>query len=521
MNIEKNKLKYLFKISLLFAIAYVICLHKNFFGVGCFAFGIVSAIILFCVIKKRDIKVNHWHLFYGLAGVILSAIPMLFKNEFCVSVSKLLYVILMIKWVFTIYFRKEKMEFVRNINMYFSFVLESIGQILSPFIDLPVIMSKDNNNKKYKNINIQSTNMQNASMQNNSVQNNYTKQNKSSQIVIGIIMAFPVLFVVLCLLLSADAVFRSVVFNILENMFMGVDNFVSLIRWFIVLGLSFIAIYSMGKALLIGRLKTEPVRLNKSDNITGVTFTIIFAVLYVVFCLVQIIALLNTSGSILPSGITYASYARQGFFQLLFVCIINVIMVLVCKLKFEDGRTFRKLMMVICVCTYIMIGSSAYRMILYIRNYQLTFLRILVLWTLIVIAVVMSFVTVFIYNEKIHLFEYILISITVLFIAFSFMSPDRIIAEYNINHMSKSSNTDVNYLINELSEDASAIIIENIDKIENNANKDNKRNYSEDWEIRYCEKLTDNYENNCLSNILSFNVSEYLAYIKAKEYLDN
>ena len=30
----------------------------------------------------------------------------------------------------------------------------------------------------------------------------------------------------------------------------------------------------------------------------------------------------------LPSGYTYARYAREGFFQLLFVCILNVIIVL-------------------------------------------------------------------------------------------------------------------------------------------------------------------------------------------------
>lgn len=520
---ERDKIKYLFQISVLFAITYAICLYKNDSGIGFTVFGVVNSIILFSIIKRRNIHINGWHIFYGLGEIVLSTIPMLFTNEFCVFVSKLLYIILMIKWVITIYFRIEKLEFVRNISIFFIFILESIGQILAPFSDINILMSKENDGERKENHTGEKENisMPDILVRNTPMHDTMTPKSKFSQIVIGIVLAAPILFVVLLLLMSADVVFRKVIVNIVINLFMGVDNVIAMIKWFITFALAFIAAYGLGRVLLIKRLKTEPVIQNKIDNVIGVTFTSIFAFVYAVFCLIQIVALLNTSGSILPSGVTYASYARQGFFQLLFVCIINIIMVLVCKLKFEDGRAFRKIMMVICGCTYIMTGSSAYRMILYIRIYQLTFLRVLVLWALLVIAVTMSFVTVFIYKENIPLFEYLLISITVLFIAFAFMSPDRIIAKYNISHMNKNSNNDINYLINELTEDAAVIIIENIDKIESNMNKDDNRNYNKDWAVRYCEKISDKYEEKYDEDIRSFNVSGYIAYIKAKEYLNN
>lgn len=506
---ERSKIKYLFQISIMFAITYTICFYKNEIGMASTVFGVINAIILLCIIKKRNIKINGWHIFYGLAGIILCTIPMLFTNEFFVFVSKLLYVILTIKWVITIYFRIEKLEFVRNINIFFCFIMEGIGQILSPFSDIPTLISEKRHNKSEENIYEYNTCSENVP----------TYKSKFRQVIIGVVLAVPILIVVMILLMSADAVFMRVIENILNNLFIGVDGVISLTRWFITLVLSFIAIYGLGRALLCGRLKTEPVVQDKSDNVIGVTFTSIFAFVYGAFCLIQIVALLNTSGSMLPSGITYASYARQGFFQLLFVCMINVIMVLVCKLKFEDSRTFRIIMTVICGYTYIMILSSAYRMMLYIINYQLTFLRILVLWALLVIAVMMGFITIFVHRENIALFEYLLVSVTVLFIAFAFISPDRIIAKYNINHMSKNSNNDIIYLTDKLSEDAAVTIINNIDKIQNNIDEDDHRNNCKDWEIKYCEKIIAKYEKKYGNDIRSFNISGYMAYIRAKKYI--
>lgn len=45
-------------------------------------------------------------------------------------------------------------------------------------------------------------------------------------------------------------------------------------------------------------------------------------------CLIQIVYLFGEWGT-LPGNYTYASYARKGFFQLVFVCLINLALVLV------------------------------------------------------------------------------------------------------------------------------------------------------------------------------------------------
>ena len=47
----------------------------------------------------------------------------------------------------------------------------------------------------------------------------------------------------------------------------------------------------------------------------------------------------------LPEGYTYAQYAREGFFQLLAVSILNLILVLVCLSFFRESKVLK----VICL----------------------------------------------------------------------------------------------------------------------------------------------------------------------------
>ena len=92
-----------------------------------------------------------------------------------------------------------------------------------------------------------------------------------------------------------------------------------------------------------------------------------------------------------PAGrMTYSQYAHQGFWQLLFVSIINFLAVLVCMQVFGENKILEILLCVISVCTCVMILSAAYRMLLYVEEYDLTFLRVLVLWFLAVLMLIFS-----------------------------------------------------------------------------------------------------------------------------------
>ena len=181
------------------------------------------------------------------------------------------------------------------------------------------------------------------------------------------------------------------------------------------------------------------------------TVTVLVAVLYVVFCGIQIIYLFGGGGE-LPEGVTYAEYARQGFFQLLLVCILNLGTVLVMEADI--------VWTVISVCTMIMTASSAWRMILYIRAYQLTFLRVVVLTVLAVIAFLMAGTICYIWNRRFPLFTYGMAVVCISYVLFAFAHVDAGIAAYDLAQIENGNAAgDYSYL-SCLSTDAAPVIAE-------------------------------------------------------------
>ena len=300
---------------------------------------------------------------------------------------------------------------------------------------------------------------------------------KGKYVLYGLLIALPLLLVILLLLGSADAVFG----NLLENIFdFSFDrNWGEHVSGTI--GLFLFAFFT--PYCLINRFSNHDLQENLPDKRTAepliaITFTGILSFVYAVFCLIQIVYLFAGLGS-LPENYTYASYAREGFFQLVFVCLINLSMILLCKKYFRESKVLKILLTFVCVCTYIMIASSAYRMILYISAYQLTFLRVFVLWALLVIFLLVSGALVLIYKDDFPLVKFYVVTITVLYLIFSFAHPDYWIAKYNLNHTfileydsaedsyyyALDKNRDLNYL-KRLSLDAAPVIYDKLSEIQ-------------------------------------------------------
>lgn len=301
-------------------------------------------------------------------------------------------------------------------------------------------------------------------------------EGKGRYVFFGLLIALPLLFVIVLLLYSADAVFS----DIFDRLFTLNFDFTHLFGILAMFLFAFFASYSIMCRLTFRRLKEDIPDKRTGEPVMGITFTGLIALVYLVFCYIQIVYLFGGLGT-LPSGYTYASYAREGFFQLVFVCLINLILVLVCMKRFRENKILKGILTFISVCTYIMIASSTYRMLLYIQAYHLTFLRVFVLWALLVIFLLMSGALATIYRESFPFTRYCLVSVTVLYIMFSFSHPDYWIAKYNLGQYRPGSsegensgqrdlpasyvdgNTDFYYLRN-LSLDAAPVIFGKADE---------------------------------------------------------
>lgn len=122
--------------------------------------------------------------------------------------------------------------------------------------------------------------------------------------------------------------------------------------------------------------------------------------------------------------------------------MINLALVLAGHAYFKEKKALKIMLTIVSECTYIMIASSAYRMILYIQHYYLTFLRIFVLWALMVLFILLTGVIISIYKKDFPLFRYSMIVVTVCYLVLSFSHPDYWIAKWNLENMRYSSNTD-------------------------------------------------------------------------------
>ncbi len=345
-------------------------------------------------------------------------------------------------------------------------------------------------------------------------------------IIIGIVIAVPIVFVLVILLSGADIFFREMSENLIDSILewelpelfdRDFFDFVGTVLVTFAFGYGIITYINTKDTIL----KEATRKGSKANPYIAISGSAMIAFVYVVFVGIQIFGLFMGALT-LPEGYTYAEYARQGFFQLAFVCFFNVCMVLVVMACFEENRVLKWIMTVITGCTYVMLVSAAYRMLLYISVYHLTFLRVFVLWAIAVMAVVMVGTTIFIFKKEFPIFKFMLVSVTVLYIGFSAAHPDYWIAKYNIAQDKAGEGIDEGQLVFNLSLDAAVPVLEYYEgKLEDpqiyyNAHHEEYRLVaSMDRVMSYCERIEQAEEE---SNIRTFNFSKALAVYKWKQY---
>lgn len=344
----------------------------------------------------------------------------------------------------------------------------------------------------------------------------WRKVRNSGPVLLGVAAAVLLLIIVLPLLMMSDEIFG----RIFREMFGFVNPFrvFADIDFGTVFGIVFTFLFGMIflYAFFAGLFKMnlggkEEKKQGKTSYITGITFTGIMAAVYVLYSGIQILFLFFRLESGLPEGITYSQYAHQGFWQLLFVSIINFVTVLICVRIFQENRILKILLTVISVCTCIMILSAAYRMILYVEEYNLSFLRVLVLWFLAVLMLIFFGVIFGIFRKEFRLFRYITFAVSVCYILFSFSRADAFIAGYNISNAEDINKLDIEYLMYGLSEDAAGELarIEPAD-ISDIVMREN-------LEIYFQEILLESRN----ASLREWNYSRFTAAKNAEQWLDN
>lgn len=256
----------------------------------------------------------------------------------------------------------------------------------------------------------------------------------------ALLIVVPVTLLVLWLLTSADMVFGNYFSNIFK-VFDYIPNtniigrIISILILFTYIGS--VLIYSINPE------KTETKR-KKLDYYTIRLLLTVLNVIYIVFDIIQIRSLLLHH---VGNTITYAEYARQGFFQLMFISVINLIIILLSKSTKETK--YNKIMSISMIfLTLIIISSSFIRMYLYESTYGYTILRLGVYIILITEVLLLIPTIIYIFNSKFKILRsYLYITIFV-YTFINLFSIERIITENNIKRYYIKDDIDIEYLEN-------------------------------------------------------------------------
>ena len=138
---------------------------------------------------------------------------------------------------------------------------------------------------------------------------------------------------------------------------------------------------------------------------------------------------------VLPRGYTYAEYAREGFFQLCAVCAINGLLYLFVSLFTRQGQgkgVRQGLLTALCLCSLILAATAFSKMVLYIRTYGLTPLRVYSSWAMILLVASFLLALVGAYWRKLNLPRALSLLFVCLFGFLCLVDTNALIADYNV-----------------------------------------------------------------------------------------
>lgn len=448
--------------STIYALFYTFFLYKNSAGITYPFFIGGTCFFFFLYLKKSEITAKKFSIFLTVSLVLLGISTCLTDSWVLHFFNKIGIFLLFFYLILHNLYEDKKWDLIKYLGSIINIVCSSLVYIFTPLTDF-VDFCHSRSEAKNK------------------------EDGKGRYIILGLLISVPLVLIVVLLLSSADAVFSnifsSITFDLFDFLFEG--NIMGIVVLFL---FAFFASYCIMSRISVHDIKEDVIDARTCEPVMGITFTGILSLVYFVFCFIQIVYLFGGLGT-LPESYTYAAYAREGFFQLVFVCLINLALVLVCLKFFKPHKLLKGMLTFISLCTYIMIASSTYRMLLYIDAYYLTFLRVFVLWALLIIFLLMTGTVVLIYKEDFPLVRYSVITITVFYLLFSLAQPDYWIARYNISRSYETSSSDMEednkpfrdyYYFADLSLDAAPVIIKNADML----------GYSEEvWFISYCASV--------------------------------
>ncbi|OGE73789.1 MAG: hypothetical protein A3I07_02280 [Candidatus Doudnabacteria bacterium RIFCSPLOWO2_02_FULL_42_9] len=314
----------------------------------------------------------------------------------------------------------------------------------------------------------------------------------------GVLMAIPALIIFGALFSQADLAFSKFLRSIVDiNISERTIQYLVLLAFSSVASLSFLSYVFTDKRDKVESLQTQSESAPAGRNIEIMVFLGLIATLFLVFIGFQVTYLFGGESNIVNAGFTYAEYARRGFFELLAVAILSLVVLLASEkyshAESKKDKRFLITALILIVEVGVVIFSACKRLSLYIDAYGMTLLRFYVTGFIILLSVLFILLAIkFVKSKREQFFVFgMLLSIIGFLVTINLINPDTYIAKSNIDQFNRTGKIDVSYF-RELSADATPLKIELYNKLtgEDKAvlqelllkEKDKLRKTSTDWQ---------------------------------------
>ncbi|MBP2080018.1 DUF4153 domain-containing protein [Oceanobacillus polygoni] len=272
------------------------------------------------------------------------------------------------------------------------------------------------------------------------------------RIVIGLVTGIPLLLVIIGLLMSADKVFQDMMLK-LPSFMMRFNFTEDLFRLIVVIVLSllFFGIFQV----LPRRTEIETNNVMNPEKkhiyLDSVIVVTILAMLNLVYAIFVAIQFTYFFGGGLQAELTYAEYARRGFFELMIVTLINwTLLIFILKRVNTPNKamklTLKILNSLLIIVSGVMLVSAFGRLSMYEAAYGFTVDRILAHAFMIFLMVIFAYTFIRVWIERLALLHFYLITSLLFYVVLNVIHIEQIIVTNNLERYEQTEKIDIYYL---------------------------------------------------------------------------
>lgn len=495
--------------SLMLSILHSILFYGNELGVSVLLYTITSLFIIIKLLDSFKKISNKKALLICIPIILLSSTYLLFQNEIFTAINTIVIFILFGIMILLATTQKKNIDNIIE-KLFFLFVGPlSLIKTATRVINKNIFRKKTKKYQKNKQI--------------------------YKQILKGFLVSLPLVGFVFILLLSADDTFANIFSKIFGIIFENLE-ITTIFSWIVRIG-TIIILTLYGIAFILNIIfKTsqynyeEKYREEKKkiyiNEFTIIVLLVLLNIIYLIFTLAQFSQL---SEQIQEFTLSYSEYARSGFFQLMIVSFINLVIIFITNINTKEvpkklDKMIKFMNILLAMFTIIILIFSIIRMKLYENCYGYTFLRLMVYCIQITELVLIIPTIAYIINKKIRIGKIYFLIITISYVLINFINVDKFIAQKNIDRFMKiiESNSPTNY--------TEAIDVDYLWKLSNDAIPEIARlleidfdNLGKDYKmlenrIRYYFSTRKNELEEKEKNIWEYNISFEKAKTIVKEY---